>query len=125
MPACHKVSVGWQIVFTFVTILNLWAFYRIRKLRKYLLYVLVPQIVVSTIFYSVIQPPSQPLGTTICKDTICQTVPNTAVLLTNSYASYYFVGTLITEIAFQALSIYLVIKWSREHNRAFETSSNA
>jgi hypothetical protein len=34
LPANHKVSVGWQIVFTFIIVLNFWAFYRIRKLRK-------------------------------------------------------------------------------------------
>jgi len=47
MPANHKVSVAWQIVATFVPIANFWAFYRIRKLRKYVLYVIVPEIVVS------------------------------------------------------------------------------
>src|SRR5687768_11519840 len=49
MPADDKVSVAWQIVFTFIPIVNLWAFYRIRRLRKYLLYVVVPVIVLSVL----------------------------------------------------------------------------
>ncbi|HEX2556733.1 MAG TPA: hypothetical protein VHK86_00290, partial [Nitrososphaera sp.] len=55
MPANHKVSVAWQIVFTFIPILNLWAFYRIRKLRKYLLFVVVPSIIVSILLLAYIQ----------------------------------------------------------------------
>lgn len=42
MPATGKVSVGWQIVFALIPFLDLWAFYRIRKLRKYLLFTAVP-----------------------------------------------------------------------------------
>jgi len=32
-----KVSVRWQCVFAFLPIINLWAAYRIRKLRRFLL----------------------------------------------------------------------------------------
>ena len=32
-----KVSVGWQTIFVLIPIVNLWAAYRIEKLRKYLL----------------------------------------------------------------------------------------
>jgi len=42
----QKVSVAWQIVFTFIPVVNFWAFYRIRKLRKYVLYILVPSLIV-------------------------------------------------------------------------------
>lgn len=52
MPANSKVSVGWQIVFTFLPIVNFWAFYRIRKRRRYVLYVIMPSIVVSIVSYS-------------------------------------------------------------------------
>jgi hypothetical protein len=48
-PANHKMSVAWQIVFTFIPIADLWAFYRIKRLKKYILYVVVPQIAVSII----------------------------------------------------------------------------
>ena len=57
MPANHEVSVAWQIVFTFLPIVNYWAFYRVRKLRKYVLYVVVPamllNIAVSAYLYDV------------------------------------------------------------------------
>ena len=47
MPAHTKVSVAWQTVFTFLPIVNFWAFYRMRKLCKYVLYVIVPSIALS------------------------------------------------------------------------------
>jgi NO-binding membrane sensor protein with MHYT domain len=47
LPANHKVSIGWQIVALFVPIANFWAFYRIRRLRKYLLYSYLPSLAVS------------------------------------------------------------------------------
>jgi quinol-cytochrome oxidoreductase complex cytochrome b subunit len=47
MPAKRPVSILWQIIFVvFIPILDLWAFYRIKKLRKYLLYVYLPQIII-------------------------------------------------------------------------------
>ena len=49
MPAKGKVSIRWQIVFAIISPVNLWAFYRIRKLRLYTLYVIVPSIIVSSI----------------------------------------------------------------------------
>lgn len=49
MPAKGKVSIGWQIVFAIISPVNLWAFYRIKKLRLFLLFVIAPSIVVSSI----------------------------------------------------------------------------
>jgi hypothetical protein len=49
VPAKGKVSIGWQIVFAIISPVNLWAFYRIKKLRLYTLYVIVPSIIVSSI----------------------------------------------------------------------------
>src|SRR5690349_7599704 len=49
MPATGKVSVAWQIVFTFLPVVNFWAFYRIKKLRRYVLYIILPGIIVTTV----------------------------------------------------------------------------
>ena len=96
MPANHKVSVGWQIVFTFIAILNLWAFYRIRKLRKYLLYVFVPSVIIAGyLSYN---------GSWFM-------VTDIRILLAPS--------TLIS-MGIQVLAVYLVIIWSRQHNKQFD-----
>jgi hypothetical protein len=123
MPADHKVSVGWQIVATFIIIANFWAFYRIRKLRRYLLYVCVPEIIISIVlaFYvssslfwasdysnSIVRE----IGPTANQEMIWQSLWPTLI------ASY------VPSAAFQGLAIYLVIIWSREHNRTFESGSS-
>jgi hypothetical protein len=47
MPANKRVSVGWQIAFSLLPVMNFWAFYRIKRLRRYVLYIITPQIVLS------------------------------------------------------------------------------
>jgi hypothetical protein len=117
LPANQKVSVAWQIVFTFISILNLWAFYRIRKLGKYVLYVIVPEIIL-TVFY----------GVYYYTNVFSRFEPNTL-----NYGSPYFgngglavwLVTTAISLALQALSIYLVIIWSRQHNTQFDQRTSA
>ena len=147
MPADHKDSVAWQIVFTFIPIVNLWAFYRIRKLRKYLLYVVMPAIVLSlliteAIFGDLYYNISTGRQTAWGEEAFGQSESDYAEhqplivervgpgdpwsplgVFMRIFASYGgFAGTI--RIAFQGLAVYLVIKWSREHNRKFETRQN-
>lgn len=105
MPANHKVSVSWQILFTFITGLNFWAFYRIRKLQKYLLFVFAPSIAASMVLFAMIYDrlhlgPGDPYDF-VALGPVEQIFP-------------------LVSLGFQALAIYLVIIWSREHNRMFD-----
>jgi hypothetical protein len=109
MPADHKVSVAWQIVFTFIPILNWWAFYRIRKLQKYLLCVVLPSIVTSIALYAYLLAP--PGYTSWGDDGIAfgTQPPVDAIILGN-----------VIGWGLQGLAIYLVVIWSREHNKQFD-----
>jgi CDP-diglyceride synthetase len=109
VPANDKVSVGWQIVFQFLPVVNFWAFYRIRKLRKFVLYIILPQVVVLVInawytyraLYSFMGiNPHSPIETYL------------------AWAAAFVL---------QAVTVYLVIIWSRQHNRQFDqpTSQSA
>lgn len=106
MPANTKVSVAWQIVFTFLPIVNFWAFYRIRKLRRYLLFVIVPEIVISIVIIASMysRPTASPYDFV---------APNYTV---------WALGNVIS-IGLQGLAIYLVIIWSRLHNRRVDAST--
>ncbi len=109
MPADHKVSVGWQIVATFVPIVNLWAFYKIRKLRKYLVYVFAPStaITIALITYS--------YGVGFGDGTFT---------IDYAYPSLLLVWVLLAARGgFQGFSIYLVIIWSQQHNRNFDAAA--
>jgi hypothetical protein len=148
LPANHKVSVAWQIVFTFLPIVNLWAFYRIRRLTKYFLYVILPSIVF-TIAISVglfswtlgggfigsldwqgngydltLEPDSKSLnpGT---YDVVPMQNNETVTFGRNVTNSGYLRPlpidieniSYVVSLALQAFSIYLVIIWSRQHNK--------
>jgi len=106
VTANHKVSVGWQIAFTFISILNLWAFYRIRKLQKYLAYVFLPSAVVSMATYYYI-------------DGLWVESPYDFAFLSYPILTL----TILIGLAFQALAVCLAVKWSREHNMIFDQSN--
>lgn len=114
MPANKKVSVGWQIVFTFLPVVNFWAFYRIRKLRKYVLYVIVPQIIVSIAIgaytASVLGERFADLYVPEDSNTFDESGLSDPVII-SSYA---------ISIGLQGLTIYLVVIWSRQHNRQYD-----
>jgi len=135
MPANHKVSVAWQIVFTFIPIVNFWAFYRIRKLLRYLLYVILPSAVLSIIFsiYAAVLSfagawVSQPQQSTTNGSGMTEFTEKWPSLPPLSPEFWYaaVIGNIIS-FGFQGFAIYLVIIWSRQHNRQFDqpTSQSA
>jgi hypothetical protein len=115
LPADHKVSVGWQIVALFIPIANFWAFYRIRKLRKYLLYVVLPSVATSVVAtYRVFSV--MPSGYLPGDDSLAFGDPFAV------YRDPMYIACLAIGWALFGLSIYLIVKWSRVHNSKFDTS---
>ena len=113
MSANHKVSVAWQIVFTFIPIANFWAFYRIRKLRKYVLYVIVPQIALAVIV----------IGYTFGNIADLQMKaesPLSIERLAFFGSAFRMTVSQVISWGLHGFSIYLVIIWSRQHNRQFD-----
>lgn len=111
MPADHKVRVGWQIVFTFLPVVNFWAFYRIRRLRRYVLFIIVPQIAISAIIFSYM------LDTTKLFSLNDATRSNE---ISNESQIALFAINYLGGIVLQGITIYLIIIWSRAHNRQFD-----
>ena len=117
MPANHKVSVGWQIVFTFLPVVNFWAFYRIRKVTKYFFYVILPSIAFTiAIVVVVLSPPSQ-YGYIGSLDWYEGATISPASEPTDIRVS---IISNIIGIGLQLWSIYLLIIWSRQHNKQFD-----
>ncbi|MGI0049223.1 MAG: hypothetical protein ACREAW_06750 [Nitrososphaera sp.] len=125
MPATKKVSVAWQVVFTFLPIVNFWAFYRIKKLQKYLLYVIVPSIAVTIVLVAYIfsvsgvwvERPGNgvPALSSESEDTNVLQRPE----IWGSSLSISIISNVIG-FGFQGLAIYLVIIWSRKYNQQFD-----
>ena len=113
MPAKGPVSILWQIIFTFIPVLDLYAFYRIKKLRKYLLFVIVPPIVIIIGISTTLV--SEELES---QDFIFEEEPLTGE--DEAFASLIF---LPLEIGFQILAIYLVYTWSKRWNERYSKTS--
>lgn len=108
LPENHKVSIAWQIVFTFLPVVSFWAFYRIRKLRRYVLYIIVPQAAITAFIFSYMLQISAPLFR-----------PDGSPISNESQMGLIVLSYLASAVL-QGLTIYLVIIWSRAHNRQFD-----
>lgn len=114
MPAKGPVRIIWQIIFTFIPIVDLWAFYRIKKLRRLFLYVIIPELAIGIVFLALI------LGNT---DFSNLDDPAFDPLKANDGTTMLAINIVspIIEVGFQILSIYLIYCWSKEWNQKFHT----
>ncbi len=106
----RPVNIGKQLVTAFIPGVQFLAFYRIKKLRKSIMYLLLPAISVAAIFYA-------------SGDMIKIYAENNSEQIT--YVTQYYIaailmlgmfGSLLTGIA---ITNYLMHKWSKEWNRQF------
>ena len=121
MTSDSKVNIKWQIVFSLISPLNLWAFYRIKKLRKYLVLVWIPSILfsisLSLVGYyemTLIDPHGGQMGADF------PTLPPYMTPMKPQVTKFdlipYNVIGVITSIGFALFSVYLIVKWSRKWN---------
>ena len=112
MPAKGPVSVLWQIIFVvFIPILDLWAFYRIKKLKKYLLYVYVPQIVVGGIIVGIILSMAFEENSLEKLENFSEDLENNDLTL--------IISNILMGLGFTIFSIYLIATWSERWNKKF------
>ena len=112
MPAKGKVSIIWQILFVvFVPIRDLWAFYRIQRLKKYLLYVYLPQIAVAAIIiFFVVNLAFEENGLEKINN-FSDDLSENEIMLT--------IGSMAMGMGFTIFSIYLIATWSEKWNKQF------
>jgi uncharacterized membrane protein YraQ (UPF0718 family) len=117
MPANHKVSIGWQIVFTFLPIVNIWAFYRIRRLRKWLLYIVLPSalLIASLLAY---------VFDLTFKEILANPDASTEAFaqIDELLGPVSIVANLIS-LGLFAYEIYLIVIWSQQHNQKYDQPS--
>ena len=124
MPANGRVSIPWQIGFAIISPINLWAFYRIKKLRLYALYVIVPLVIVSSIVIVGIFYEMNNLHTGFDDEGNRYPEPTLPPYMTPiepkvwKYDTYAILNG-IASTGLTVLSVYLVVKWSRQWNEQF------
>jgi hypothetical protein len=112
MPAKGPVSVLWQIIFVvFIPFLDLWAFYRIKKLKKYLLYVYVPQIIIGGIIAGLILSMAFEVNGLEKVETFSEDLENNDLAL--------IILNILMGLGFTVFSIYLIATWSERWNKQF------
>ena len=126
MPAQGRVSIGWQIVFAIISPVNLWAFYRIKKLRLFVLYVIVPSMIISAIVVAgVLYEMGNPEkgfdddGNRYPEPTLPPHMTPIEPQVGKFNTGPYMILNIITSIGLTILSVYLVVKWSRQWNEQF------
>jgi hypothetical protein len=105
--------VAWQIVARFVPIASIWAFYRIKKLQRYLLYVFVPSFFATAWVVGFALAPL--LALTTASVVYYQVALGYFLFNSPAYLAVYLIV-----FGLHTFSIYLIIIWSRQHNRTFD-----
>ncbi len=110
MHAKRPVSVLWQIIIVvFVPILDLWAFYRIKKLKKYLLYIYVPQLLIGGMIAGLI------IGMAFEENGIEKLENFSEDLEANELV--LVIPSIVMGMGFTIFSIYLIATWSEKWNK--------
>lgn len=110
MPAKGKVSLPVQTVFCLIPIMDMYAAYRIKKLRKYLVIMLLVIAIPVTIASSIFLPTDEEL----------------VEGFTNLLIFYYgvddnqFIFSVVVQIGTILFAIFLIRRWSRQWNMQFD-----
>ena len=115
MPAKGSVSILWQIVFAlFIPIADIWAFYRIKKLRKAILYITFPSLglmmmVLVPMTSIMIEAGDNPKKIEQMSEDLTS---DTGLSVMSIVVSIGSIGILIW-------TIYLIATWSEQWNKQF------
>lgn len=115
MPAKGPVSILWQIVFAlFIPIADIWAFYRIKKLRKAILYITFPSMAMMMMIlipmsYIMIEAGDSPEKIERISENLAS---DTGLSVMSIVVTLGFIGILIW-------TIYLIATWSEQWNKQF------
>jgi hypothetical protein len=115
MPASGKVSIFWQIIFVvFVPVANIWAFYRVKKLQKGILYLAIPEVVLIVLSMVFMLGVMSDDGELFSFEDIDESGPD----IEGISIAISIIAT-VGGTGLSILAIYLIFKWSEEWNKQF------
>lgn len=115
MPAKEPVSILWQIVFAvFIPIADIWAFYRIKKLRKAILYITFPSL---GLMVMVLVPVASIMVEAGDDPEKIEQMPED--LASDAGLSIMSIVVSIGSIGILIWTIYLIATWSEQWNKQF------
>ena len=109
-----KVSVAWQIIFSFIPGVLIWSFFRIKKLRLFVVMMAGPAVVVIYILPLIIVGPHyydecEPSFFAIILDESCLT-------------EALIIPSIVVNVIYHGFKTYYIIKWTRKWNQSFQVS---
>ena len=115
MPVKEPVSILWQIVFVvFIPIADIWAFYRIKKLRKAILYITFPSL---GLMVMVLVPMASIMVEAGDDPEKIEQMPED--LASDVGLSVMSIVVSIGSIGILIWTIYLIATWSEQWNKQF------
>jgi len=116
MPAKGQVSLTRQTIYCMIPYLDMYAAYRVKRLRKYLLIMILLVIIPVTILDKVLFPMAKVIS-----------FEKFLEFLTFYYGvdTNHFVFAIATWAGTVLVAIFLVRRWSKQWNRKFESSTES
>ncbi len=114
----NEVNISSQIVLMFIPIIDIWAFYRIKKLRKFTLFAVIPVILVVFVGSELIELENIELN--IIKENpknITEYQKHFEMQRDKIITSQHMPIIVGLEIGLIVLRLYLVIRWSNKWNK--------
>jgi hypothetical protein len=121
MPASGKVSLTRQTIYCFIPILDLYAAYHVKKLRWYLLIMLVVGFALSTIT-SVINPMPE-IDEYDEKLFLDNEEINWSYVFLGENPEVAIASMVITQGIVIGVAVYIIRRWSKKWNMQFDTPS--
>ena len=109
-----KISVVWQIIFSFIPGVLIWSFFRIKKLRLFLLMMAGPAVIIIYILPIMLGIPEYYETCT----SIISIIPDNSCMNES-----LIISSVIVNIIYHGFKTYFIIKWTRKWNKKFEGST--
>jgi len=110
-----KVNLVWQIIFSFIPGVLIWSFFRIKKLRLFLLMMAGPAVATVSILPLILLGPEY--------YETCASIIN--IIPDNSCVNEsMLISGFIVNVIYHGFKTYFIIKWSRKWNEDFQNSSS-
>ena len=108
--AKRKISVGWQIVFSFIPGVLIWSFFRIKKLRLFVLTMAGPAVAAIYVLPLILGRPDYYER--------CAGFFN-VIVDESCFVQEIVISSIVVNVIYHGFKTYFIIKWTRKWNESF------
>ena len=108
--AKRKISVTWQIIFSFIPGVLIWSFFRIKKLRLFLVMMAGPAVAAIYVLPLILGRPDYYERCTAFFNVIADE---------SCLVQELVIPTIVVNVIYHGFKTYFIIKWTRKWNESF------